>query len=125
MSGTGDYTAALGLEPRRYNSPVFLRSLQLTNYRNFRRLALALDDGPTIIEARNVQGKTNLLEAFELLATTKSARAGSDRELINWSTFEKPSDGSPVPEPFGKISAVVAHERGEIHADVILRVGEG
>ena len=61
-----------------------LRSLQLTNYRNFRRLAITLGDEPTIIQANNAQGKTNLLEAVDMLATTKSTRAGSDRELIHW-----------------------------------------
>lgn len=103
---------------------MYVRTLQLTNYRNFRRLALTLGDGPTIVQAPNAQGKTNLLEAIELLATTKSIRAGSDRELIHWAALGGEGDGLGGAEPFGRISAVVGHERGEIHADVILRVVE-
>jgi len=98
-----------------------LRSLQLTNYRNFRRLALTLGDEPTIIQAENAQGKTNLLEAVELLATTKSSRAGSDRELIHWAVAS-PTDELSAAEAFGRISAVVAHARGETKAEVILRI---
>ena len=101
---------------------MFLRSLQLTNYRNFRRLALALEDGPTIIEARNAQGKTNLLESVELLATTKSARASTDRELIHWAVLEHKNNGTVEPEPFARITAIVAHEHGETRADVLLRI---
>lgn len=98
-----------------------MRSLQLTNYRNFRRLALTLGDEPTIIQAENAQGKTNLLEAVELLATTKSSRAGSDRELIHWAVAS-PTDELSAAEAFGRISAVVAHARGETKAEVILRI---
>ena len=101
---------------------MYLRSLQLTNYRSFRRLALSLGDGPTIIQAENAQGKTNLLEAIELLATGKSARAGSDRELIYWSAVSGAAGDSDPGPAFARISAVVAQPRGETHADVLLRV---
>jgi DNA replication and repair protein RecF len=102
---------------------VHLRSLQLTNYRNFRRLALTLDDEPTIIQADNAQGKTNLLEAIELLATTKSSRAGSDRELIHWAVAS-PANELAAAEAFGRITALVAQPRGETKAEVLLRVGD-
>jgi DNA replication and repair protein RecF len=102
---------------------VHLSSLQLTNYRNFRRLALTLGDEPTIIQADNAQGKTNLLEAVELLATTKSSRAGSDRELVHWAVTAG-GDALSAAEAFGRISAVVAQPRGETKADVVLRVLE-
>ncbi|MPZ15216.1 MAG: DNA replication/repair protein RecF [Chloroflexi bacterium] len=103
---------------------VYLRSLQLTNYRNFRRLALSLDDGPTVIQAENAQGKTNLLEAIELLATTKSARASSDRELIHWGAIRANGDGLALAEPFARVSAVVAQRDGETRAEAIIRLIE-
>jgi DNA replication and repair protein RecF len=103
---------------------MYLRSLHLTNYRNFRRLALNLGDEPTIIQADNAQGKTNLLEAIELLATTKSSRAGSDRELIHWAVTSQTEEVSAA-EAFGRISAVVANLRGETKADVVLRLLDG
>ena len=59
-----------------------------------------------------------------MLATTKSARASSDRELINWAILDSArNEGNPL-EAYGKISAIVAHERGDVRADVILRVAE-
>lgn len=61
-----------------------LAHLSLTNFRNYVRLELPLAPGVTIITGDNAQGKSNLLEAILFLATTKSFRAGSDRELINW-----------------------------------------
>ena len=100
---------------------MYLRSLQLTNYRNFRRFSVTLNDEPTIIQANNAQGKTNLLEAVELLATTKSTRAGTDRELIHW-TVSSPVDALAAAEAFARISAVVAQPRGETKAEVLLRV---
>jgi DNA replication and repair protein RecF len=103
---------------------VHLRSLQLINYRNFRRLSLTLGDGPTVIVGENAQGKSNLVEAIELLATTKSVRAGTDRELVNWAVAQPSPDGLPIAEPFARISAVVARERAELHADVLLRLSE-
>jgi DNA replication and repair protein RecF len=100
---------------------VHLRTLRLTNYRGFRRLALELTDGPTVIQGANAQGKTNLLEAIELLATGKSSRASSERELIHWDALRNPAGAH---ESFARISAAVAHERGEVHADILLRAVE-
>ncbi len=97
---------------------MYLRSLRLTNFRNFRRLALDLADGPTVIQGENAQGKTNLLEAIELLATGKSSRASTERELIHWDVLRAPAGAY---ESFARVSAAVAHERGEVHADILLR----
>lgn len=102
---------------------MYLRSLDLTNYRNFRRFGVTLEEGPTIIQADNAQGKSNLLEAVELLATTKSSRAGSDRELIQWDAL-KGGDGSPAVEGFARINAVVARASGDLRAEVVIRRAE-
>jgi len=100
---------------------VYVRSLQLTNYRNFRRFALTLDDGPTVIVGGNAQGKTNLLESLELLATAKSARAGADRELVRWDALAGEEDGIAPPEPFARIGAAVERGNGEVKAEVLIR----
>ncbi len=97
---------------------MYLRSLRLTNFRNFRRLALDLTDGPTVIQGNNAQGKTNLLEAIELLAAGKSSRASTERELIHWDVLRDPAGAY---ESFARVNAAVGHERGEVHADILLR----
>ncbi|MHB8575460.1 MAG: DNA replication/repair protein RecF [Dehalococcoidia bacterium] len=63
---------------------MYLARLALNNFRNYRRLDLAPVRGVTLITGANAQGKTNLLEAVYLLATTRPARGGSEAELIRW-----------------------------------------
>lgn len=67
-----------------------LTHLALSDYRNYQRLQLDLPAGPVLFVGENAQGKTNLLEAVYLLATTRSLRAGSDTELIR---RDAPEDG--------------------------------
>lgn len=62
---------------------MYVSRLQLTNFRNYRHLDLHLPPGAVFLFGDNAQGKTNLLEAIYLLATTRSPRAESDAELIN------------------------------------------
>lgn len=62
---------------------MYVSRLQLTNFRNYRHLDLHLPLGAVFLFGDNAQGKTNLLEAIYLLATTRSPRAESDAELIN------------------------------------------
>lgn len=58
--------------------------LSLTNFRNYGRLELDLPSGPVLLHGANAQGKTNLLEAFYYLATSRSPHADQDQQLINW-----------------------------------------
>lgn len=60
--------------------------LQLEDYRNYTRLQIEPGPGLNVLVGRNAQGKSNLLEAVYVLATTKSARAGKDQELIRFGT---------------------------------------
>ncbi len=52
------------------------------NFRNYKDAALDLSDGRNILIGENAQGKTNLLEAIELIACGRSDRASNDRELV-------------------------------------------
>lgn len=63
---------------------MFIKKLQLKNFRNYNELDLSFDEGVNVIIGENAQGKTNLLEAMYLLAFTKSYRTNHDRELIKW-----------------------------------------
>ena len=61
---------------------MFLKSLNLTNFRNYAQLELNFDQRPTILVGNNAAGKSNLLEAIYLLSTTKSQRVETEDELI-------------------------------------------
>lgn len=61
---------------------MFLKQLNLTNFRNYARLDLNFNNRPTILIGDNAAGKSNILEAIYLLATTKSLRAETEDELI-------------------------------------------
>jgi DNA replication and repair protein RecF len=56
--------------------------LKLNAFRNYRELELNPGAGLNILHGENAQGKTNVLEAISLLATTRSLRAGRESELI-------------------------------------------
>lgn len=61
---------------------MFLKKLNLINFRNYSNLELDFDHRPTILVGNNAVGKSNLLEAIYLLSTAKSLRATTEDELI-------------------------------------------
>ncbi len=61
---------------------MFVKSLDLRNFRNYENLSLKLDAGTNIFYGANAQGKTNILEAVFLAGTTRSHRGTRDREMI-------------------------------------------
>src|SRR5207247_9784211 len=63
---------------------MILANLHLTSYRNYTELSCDLGAELNVVVGPNAQGKTNLLEAVYLLATTKSLRGSRDQELIAW-----------------------------------------
>ncbi len=67
-----------------------LTHLSLANFRNYARLELDLAPGASIFAGENAQGKTNLLEAVYLLATTRSPRTGSDADFVRWEVASEP-----------------------------------
>lgn len=60
---------------------MFLKNINLTNFRNFSKLNLEFND-VTLLIGNNAQGKSNLLESIYFLATTKSLRVEKDSQLI-------------------------------------------
>jgi len=92
--------------------------LSLTNFRNYRHLELRLPPHLVVIQGDNAQGKTNLLEAIHVLATTKSHRTSSDRELVHQAATQENL-------PFTRLFAEVQKARSNIKVEVILRLERG
>jgi len=63
---------------------VWLKSLFLSNFRNFRRLDLQFCPRWNIFWGSNAEGKTNLLEAIYCLGYGSSYRTNYDEELVRW-----------------------------------------
>ncbi|HIK53837.1 MAG TPA: DNA replication/repair protein RecF [Synechococcales cyanobacterium M55_K2018_004] len=61
---------------------MYLKSLHLRQFRNYRDQEVYFTAPKTIVLGDNAQGKSNLLEAVELLATLRSHRATRDRDLV-------------------------------------------
>ncbi len=67
---------------------MIIKSIELANYRNYDSLQLAFDKGVNILYGDNAQGKTNILEAIYLSATTKSHKGSKDKEIIQFQQQE-------------------------------------
>lgn len=69
---------------------MFLSRLQLEHFRNYRELDLAFCAPVTLVQGRNGQGKTNLLEAVYYLATSKSRHVRTEREAVDRAAADEP-----------------------------------
>ncbi|HEY9645866.1 MAG TPA: DNA replication and repair protein RecF, partial [Chroococcidiopsis sp.] len=61
---------------------MYLNTLHLQHFRNYCEQQVEFSAPKTILVGENAQGKSNLLEAVELLATLRSHRAVRDREFV-------------------------------------------
>lgn len=67
---------------------MFIKSIELADYRNYESLELPFCNGTNILYGDNAQGKTNILEAIYMAATTKSHKGSKDREIIKFGMEE-------------------------------------
>jgi DNA replication and repair protein RecF len=88
---------------------MYLKTLHLRQFRNYRDCQVKFDAPKTILVGNNAQGKSNLLEAVELLATLKSHRSTRDRELV--------MEAAPV----GQIRAQLERAYGSVELALTLR----
>ena len=96
---------------------MYLRTLELEEFRRYRHLSLELNPAGLRLSGANASGKSTLLEAITMLATTRSTRGGSEREVINWESGEEL--GFPA---FMRLNAMVVRRDGEIHLEITLQV---
>lgn len=88
---------------------MFLKSLELRHFRNYDTQRVTFAAPKTILLGENAQGKSNLLEAVELLATLKSHRTSRDRDLIQ--------DGFPT----AQVSAEISRDVSYVDVAIVLR----
>ncbi len=61
-----------------------VKSIKLTKFRNYENDTVNFQAGKNIVIGDNAQGKTNLLEAVDILSNGKSSRCQDDKELVCW-----------------------------------------
>lgn len=61
---------------------MYIESIELNNYRNYRQVKVEFGKNTNILYGNNAQGKTNILESIYMAATTKSHRGTKDRDII-------------------------------------------
>jgi DNA replication and repair protein RecF len=88
---------------------MYLKSLQLRHFRNYVGQSIDFTAAKTILLGQNAQGKSNLLEAVELLSALKSHRTSRDRDLIR------------TDEPAAQITGQLQRETGELELAMTLR----
>lgn len=65
-----------------------IERLELKDFRNYEKLDINFDRYTNIIYGDNAQGKTNILEAIFLGATTKSHKQSKDKDIIRFGSDE-------------------------------------
>ncbi len=84
--------------------------LRLTDFRNYRDLDLTLPRGLVVLRGRNAQGKSNVLEAISIAATSRSFRTASERETVRWGAVGH----------FARIEALVTRRRDTLDVEVVI-----
>ncbi len=67
---------------------MIIKSLELADFRNYDLLHIDFSEGTNILYGNNAQGKTNILEAIYLSATTKSHKGSKDKDIVNFNKEE-------------------------------------
>ena len=67
---------------------MIIKSIELSNFRNYESLNLEFDKGTNILYGDNAQGKTNVLEAIYLSSITKSHKGSKDQDIIRFGENE-------------------------------------
>jgi DNA replication and repair protein RecF len=96
---------------------MFIRRLELEEFRSYRHLDLRLEPAGLRLVGPNASGKSTLLEAVAMLATTRSPRTTTERDVINWRSGEE--FGLP---PFVRIRGDVVRGDDETTVEIGMQV---
>lgn len=92
---------------------MFLRNLELNNFRNISKVNFDFDKNINIFIGNNAQGKTNILESIYFLAITRSHRTHNELNLIK------------NEELYTKVSGVFNDDTENVHSLSILLNAKG
>jgi DNA replication and repair protein RecF len=90
---------------------VWVRTLRLSDFRNYEQLELELGPGVNFFTGPNGSGKTSILEAVSFLAVARSLRGANDGEVIRWGAKSFGVSGDIVSDDAERTSTL-RYERG-------------
>jgi DNA replication and repair protein RecF len=93
---------------------VYLRRLSLEHFRCYVRLDLTLPCETVVIAGANAQGKTSILEAVYMLATTRAPYSVPDRQLLRWQALEQEV------LPFARVRGELERAGGTRNIEILL-----
>lgn len=99
---------------------MYISKITLDQFRRYDHLSMEIPQSGLRIIGRNASGKTSFLEALLLLATTKTPRVITERELIRWG-----SGADYGLQPYARLSARVHGESGEHVLEIRLEASAG
>ena len=67
---------------------MIIKTLELSDFRNYGNARIDFSSGTNILYGDNAQGKTNILEAIYVSATTRSHKGSKDKEIIRFGQEE-------------------------------------
>lgn len=97
-----------------------LTELTLEEFRTYQYLSLTLPPEGLRVAGRNASGKTSVLEAIVMLATTRSPRTSTERDTVRW---ESGSDLGV--NPYARITAEVSTRERLRALEISLELPEG
>jgi len=96
-----------------------LRRIQLTEFRSYHVLDLAVPTLGLVAVGQNAAGKSSLLEAVRMLSTLRSPRSQHDRDVINWESGTELGVA-----PFSRLVGIVESDEGELTIELGLQRAE-
>jgi DNA replication and repair protein RecF len=94
--------------------------LTLDEFRSYHHLELDVPPAGLRVVGLNASGKTSLLEALVMLATTRSPRTNAERETVRWGSGEDYGTA-----PYARIDAEVVTAERARHLEISLELPEG
>ena len=103
-----------------------ITSLKLVNFRNYDKIQLSFNDNINIFYGNNGSGKTNLVEAINVLALTKSFRTNNDKNLIKKGELSTIIEGNAINNTENKYQVIINKEgkKVKIDSNIILKVSD-
>lgn len=99
---------------------MYVTRVTLDEFRSFHHLDVAVPAAGLRVVGPNASGKTSLLEALVMLATTRSPRTSTEREVVRWGSGEDYGVA-----PYARMGADVVRTQGMRHLEIAIELPEG